>query len=556
MLLSIEISEKSFGNKTLYNDLSFDVQENEKVGLIGRNGTGKSTLLNIITGEDKDFAGRIVIKKGVKLIGSRQEHHAFDNKTVLEYIQGDLPEYARLTHIIDTYPETMGDNPRKLEEFSEALERFGQLEYYQIEDEIKQAFEAYQIDPSKMHVKVGELSGGQKRMVELIKVQRSRGDIALIDEPTNHMDYIAKAAFVKWMRAAEESILVISHDRDVLSTVDRILEIRDGKCYSCKGNYDSYLKTNTNQITNQVNEYDLSQRRIANLEEDVIRFRRLKEKARNPGTIKRFKSQELKAQAEIKVLRGTAKPSFWIDQESASGMNDKITAAYDKHKAKNIKVTARKKEEVIDGRRLIKVDKISLGYEGIPLFSDISFIMHEGERLRLNGRNGAGKSTLVQAIMSQVTGDPLQSTCFSGTVEVEKEIKIGLYEQEISAKYLSLTLTEALEQILRDKNLPISPEKIKQLMSDYLFNPATDGKMLVSSLSGGQKARIQLISMLINDPQILILDEPTNHLDLPSIEELENAMKTYHGAIIYISHDSFFAKKMGGETINIVDPLQ
>ena len=226
------------------------------------------------------------------------------------------------------------------------------------------------------------------------------------------------------------------------------------------------------------------------------------------------------------------------------------------NKAKNIKVTARKKEEVIDGRRLIKVDKISLGYEGIPLFSDISFIMHEGERLRLNGRNGAGKSTLVQAIMSQVTGDPLQSTCFSGTVEVEKEIKIGLYEQEISAKYLSLTLTEALEQILRDKNLPISPEKIKQLMSDYLFNPATDGKMLVSSLSGGQKARIQLISMLINDPQILILDEPTNHLDLPSIEELENAMKTYHGAIIYISHDSFFAKKMGGETINIVDPLQ
>ena len=551
MLLTIEISEKSFGHKTLYHDLKLDMHEGEKVGLIGRNGTGKSTLLNIINGEDKDFAGNIVLKRGVKLISSRQEHHAFDDKTVLEYIQGDLPEYARLTHIIDTYPDLMEDNPKKLNEFSDALERFGQLEYYQLEDEIKQAFEAYQIDPAKMHVKVGELSGGQKRMAELIKVQRSRGDIALIDEPTNHMDYVAKASFIKWMRSAEEAILVISHDRDVLGVVDRIIEVRDGKCYSFKGNYDAYLKINTNQITNQVNEYDLSQRRIANLEEDVIRFRRLKEKARNPGTIKRFKSQEEKAKAEIIVLRGTAKPSFWIDQESASTMNDKLSAAYDKHKAKNIKVTARKKEDVVDGRRLLKVDKLSLGYDGEALFSNISFMIREGERLRLNGRNGAGKSTLVQAIVATANNDKIASECFAGTIEVEKEIKIGLYEQEIHAKYLDLTLTDALEQILRDKGLPINSEKVKQLMSDYLFNPASDGKMIVSSLSGGQKARIQLIAMLVNDPQILILDEPTNHLDLPSIEELENAMKTYHGAIIYISHDSFFAKKMGGEIIDI-----
>ncbi len=552
MLLSIEISEKSFGHKTLYHDLNLDIHEGEKVGLIGRNGTGKSTLLNIINGEDKDFAGNITIKRGVTLISSRQEHHSFDNKTVLEYIQGDLPEYARLTHIIDTYPDLMGSNPKKIDEFSEALDRFGQLNYYQIEDEIKQAFEAYQIDPAKMHVKVGELSGGQKRMAELIKVQRSRGDIALIDEPTNHMDYVAKASFIKWMRSTEEAILVISHDRDVLGVVDRIIEVRDGKCYSFKGNYDAYLKTNTNQITNQVNEYDLSQRRIANLEEDVIRFRRLKEKARNPGTIKRFKAQEQKAKAEILVLKGTAKPSFWIDQESASTMNDKLSAAYDKHKAQNIKVTARKKDAVVDGRRLLKVDNLSLGYDGDQLFSNISFMIREGERLRLNGRNGAGKSTLVQAIVSQANSTELMSECFAGSIEVEKGIKIGLYEQEIHAKYLNLTLTDALEQILRDKELPINSEKIKQLMSDYLFNPASDGKMIVSSLSGGQKARIQLIAMLVNDPQILILDEPTNHLDLPSIEELENAMKTYHGAIIYISHDSFFAKKMGGEVIEVM----
>jgi len=550
--MSVEITEKSFGNKILYKDLSFEVQENEKVGIIGRNGTGKSTLFNIMMGEDKDFSGSIKIKKDTVLIGSRQEHHAFDDKTVLEYIQGDLPEYARLTHIIDTYPETMGDDPKKIAIFSDALERFGQLDYYEIEDEIKQAFDSYQIDPEKMHQKVGSLSGGQKRMVELIKVQRSRGDIALIDEPTNHMDYIAKASFVKWMKGAEEAILVISHDRDVLSVVDRIIEIRDGKCFSYKGNYESYLRSNTSQITNQVNEYDITQKRILNLEDDIIRFRRLKEKARNPGTIKRFKSQEQKAIAELNSLKNTKKPSFWIDQESASNMNTKLAASYEKHKAKNIKVTARKKDAVIDGRRLLRIDKISLGYNGAPLCSNISFMMHEGERLRLNGRNGAGKSTLVQAIMAIANNQKLDSECFAGEIDVEKEIKIGLYEQEINHNYLDLTLEDALEQILRDKKQPISQQKVKQLMSDYLFNPATDGKMTVSRLSGGQKARIQLISMLINDPQILILDEPTNHLDLPSIEELENAMKTYHGAVIYISHDSFFANKMGGETINIV----
>jgi ATP-binding cassette, subfamily F, member 3 len=551
MLISVEVSEKSFGDKILYHNLNFEIQEGEKVGLIGRNGSGKSTLLHLITGEDTDFEGNITIKRGTVVVSSRQEHHAHESKIVLEYIQGDLPEYARLTHIIDKYPSTMGSDNHKIQEFSDALERFGQLGYYQIEDEIKQAFESYQIDPKKMHQPVSTLSGGQKRMIELVKVQRSRGHIALIDEPTNHMDYVAKDSFDKWLNSTPESVLVITHDRDVLSIVDRILEIRDGRCFSFKGNYDAYLKNNTNQITNQVNEYDISQRRIVNLQEDVIRFRRLKEKARTPGTIRRFKSQEQKAMAQIKVLQGTVKPSFWIDQESASGMNDKLTAAYDKHKAKNIKVSARKKEDSARGRLLIQASKVSLGYEDKPLFSNVSFAIREGERLRVHGRNGAGKSTLVQAIMATAKAEPLASKCFAGTIEVEKEIKIGMYEQEIDARFLTMTLNQALEQVLREKNQPINEQKVKQLLGDYLFNPISDGQMKVANLSGGQKARIQLIAMLVDNPQVLILDEPTNHLDLPSIEELENAMKTYHGAIIYISHDSFFAKKMGGETVII-----
>jgi ATPase subunit of ABC transporter with duplicated ATPase domains len=551
MILSVDIEEKNFGDKVLYNDLKIEIQDREKVGLIGRNGSGKTTLFNIITGEDTDFAGQITVKRGSIVINSRQEHYGHESKTVLEYIQGDLPEYSKLVKIIDGFGLLKSPTNRQLQEFSDALERFNQLGYYQLEDEIKQAFEVYQIDTDKIHVPIGDLSGGQKRMVELIKVIRSRGDIALIDEPTNHMDYIAKSSFIKWLKSAPEAILVITHDRDVLSAVSRIIEIRDGRAFSFRGNYLDYLRSNTSQVTNQVNEYELSQRRILNLEEDVIRFQRLKEKSRDPGTIKRFKSQELRARTAILELRKIEKPSFWIDQESASELNDKLTANYHKHKAKNIKVSTRSKDDTANGRKLIQVSNLSLGYEDKPLFNNLSFILSEGERLRINGRNGAGKTTLVQAIMSQANDSTLKSKSFSGFIEVEKEIKIGFYEQEMNPKYLDMTLNNALEKILDDKGLPISEQKIKQLLSDYLFNPNSDGQMIIKKLSGGQKARLQLISMLVDDPQILILDEPTNHLDLPSIEELENALKNYHGAIIYISHDSFFAKNLGGMTIDI-----
>ncbi len=550
MILAVTINEKSFGDKVLYKGLRFSAQENEKIGLIGRNGTGKSTLFNMINGDDTDYDGEIILKRGSILVSSRQEHHGHEDKTVLEYIQGDLPEYGRLAHILDTYPDTMGDSTRKMQEYSDALERFSDLGYYQLEGEIEQAFDLYQIDNSKLHSQLGDLSGGQKRMVELMKVQRSRGHIALIDEPTNHMDYVAKEAFVKWLKSAQEAVVVITHDRDVLRTVDRIIEIRDGAAYGFRGNYDDYLRTNKSQVTSQVNEYDITQKRIRNLQEDVIRFQRLKERSRDPGTIKRFKSQEQKARDDMTELQNLEKPSFWIDQESASSMTDKMSASYEKYKAQNIRIRTMTKEST-SHRLLVQADKLSLGYGDTPLFEDISFGLHESERIRLHGRNGAGKTTLIQAVVSQSRGTALTSTKFTGTVATEKDLKIGLYEQEINAKYLPLTLSAALEQVLQDKDVPASPQRIKQLLSDYLFNPATDGDMPLHRLSGGQKARFQIINMLADDPLVLILDEPTNHLDLPSIEELEHALTAYHGAIIYISHDSYFADKLGGTTIHI-----
>ncbi|CAN5363642.1 ABC-F type ribosomal protection protein [soil metagenome] len=550
MLLNLDITEKSFGPQVLYTGLKFDVQPGEKVGLIGRNGTGKSTLLHIITGDDKDFQGTVDLKRNATIIASRQEHHGHEAKTVLEYIQGDLPEFAKLHHILMTYPDRMGDDTQMLQRYSDALERFTQLGYFQIESEITQAMEAYQLDPAKLEAPLSSLSGGQKRMVELIKVQRARGHLALIDEPTNHMDYIAKQEFIKWLSSAPEAVMVITHDRDVLGEVDKIIEIRNGRAYSFNGNYKKYLSINTNQITSQVNEYDLVQRRIKNLTNDVIRFRRMKEKARDPGTIKRFKSQEQRAEAELEKLGVAERPSFWIDRENVEDLNPKLSGAYEKYKAKNIQLST-KSTDSRSSRLLVEARKVSLGYGDKPLFSGIDFSLHEGERIRLHGRNGAGKTTLVNEIVAQATGTKTSATRFEGTIAVETGIKIGQYEQEIDAKYLKLSLHDAIEQSCLEKDVKVGEQKIKQLLGEYLFNPEVDGKTPIERLSGGQKARFQLIRMLLGEPLLLILDEPTNHLDLPSIEELEDALANYHGAVIYISHDSYFAKKLGGQTIAI-----
>lgn len=549
MIVNIDIHEKSFGSKVLYKDLGLQLQPKEKVGIVGRNGTGKSTLFHMLAGTDKDYSGSIQFRKNLIVVSSRQEHQGFEDTPVMEYILQDLPQYATLKHIIDTYPDTMGENVRMMNEFSEALEQFTSLGYYQVESEITQSLEAYQLDEGQILGTIDQLSGGQKRFVELVKVQHANAELVLIDEPTNHMDYVAKAMFIDWFKAEQGAVLVITHDRDVLRNVDRIIEIRDGRAISFDGNYDAYLRTNTSKIVSEVNEYEVTQSRITNLKNDVVRFQRLKERARDPDTIKRFKGQEQRARTELAQLLKLDKPSFWIDQESLQGLNDKLTSSYDQHKARNIRVKMKSKET--ESRRLlIESHKLSLGYEK-PLFSDISFQLRESERIRLHGRNGAGKTTLIEAILAQALGTTAKAQKFDGHVAVEKEIKIGVYEQEIDKKIFDLTLFEALEQVLLSKKVNASDQRIRQLMSDYLFHPQGDAGLKIERLSGGQKARFQLISMLANDPQVLILDEPTNHLDLPSIEELETALGGYGGAIIYVSHDSYFADKLKATEVKI-----
>lgn len=542
MIADITITEKSFGPKSLMSNVRLTVNDGEKVGVIGRNGVGKSTLFGILAGSDKDFSGDIIFKPGAVVVATQQEYHDVGDKTVLQYVLSGLPEYAALSHILETYPETMGDDLRKINEYTEALQRFDDKGFYQIEEQIERELENFQL-PDIAHRQFITLSGGQKRLVEVVKIMHSDAHLALVDEPTNHMDYIAKQQFVDWMKSAREAILVITHDRDVLREVDRIIELKDGGSASFKGNYDAYLKQNAVTTGSQMNEFEMIEKRIVNLKAKVLDYQRLKEKSRNPGTIQRFKRLEEVSRRELAELQTKEKPTFWIDKDSVSDLHYKTAAQYEKFKAKNVRINLRN-EASRSKHVLVSARDLSLGYDA-PLFKGINIDLREGEAIEFRGRNGAGKTTLIKAIL----GDE-SITRFDGELSLDRQVRVGIYEQEVSDDYFDMPLQDAIESMYLKRGLPITTTKIRSILSDYLFNEG-DGKIPVRQLSGGQKARFQLITMLANDPQLLILDEPTNHLDLPSIEELETALGKYSGAIIYVSHDGYFRDKLRGEVLQV-----
>ena len=574
MIADIRITEKSFGDKRLISDVKFSVNDGEKVGLIGRNGVGKSTLFGMLAGADSDYRGSVVFRRGSTIVATAQEHHSLGDITVLEYILRGLPEYARLRHILTTYPATMGSDMRKIEEYSQALERFGQKDFYRVEELVAEELKNFQMEGFGER-QLASLSGGQKRLVEVVKIMHAQADLALIDEPTNHMDYIAKKQFIDWMKSARQAMLIITHDRDVLAEVDRIVELRDGASASYRGNYDDYLRQNASATGNAMQDYEQTERRIANLRDKVLQFRRLKEKARDPGTIAQFKRRENQAAAELEKLEKIDKPTFWIDRENVAQLDYKVADRYQKFKARNIRLNMR------DGamrsqRKLVEARDLALGFDERILFEGVNIDLREGEAIELRGRNGAGKTTLIRALManalsSDASSGRLRKTAqvppqlaqalikntvqfapivYAGSLYLDPQICVGVYEQEIAATYLNLPLARAIEQMYLDRGLKINDTKIRQLMGDYLF-VESDGAVLLASLSGGQKARFQLISMLANEPQLLILDEPTNHLDLPSIEELEAALERYTGAILYVSHDDYFRRKIGGSVVQI-----
>lgn len=549
MILSVEITEKSFGNKQLLQNVKFSIDEGEKVGLIGRNGIGKSTLFGILLGRDQDFSGEVIFRKGSVIASTQQEYSSVGKQTVLDFILNDLPEYAHLSKLLRELPEKMGENMALIEKYTDALNRFQEKNFHFIEDKIKAELRDFGLGGFENR-QMKTLSGGQKRLVDTIKIIHSKADLALVDEPTNFMDSYAKNRFLNWMKNSNEAVLVITHDRDVLSKVDRIIEIRDGKTYIFKGNYDDYLQANMFSTTNQIQDFESIQRRIANLKDKVREYQRMKEKARDPSTIQRFKRLENKSREELANLEEIEKPSFWIDQSNVENLGFKAAKSYQKFKAKNVQIGI-KDEETRSVRSLVRAENLALGYGSLEdalenkngakiLFENVNFNLKVGGIVEIFGRNGVGKTSLIKTIFG---AENEKAEIYDGKTFLDETARVGIYSQEISSDFFEMNLKDAIEKIYLDQNISITEEKIYRILHQYLFS-AEDFETPIRELSGGQKARFQLIKMLSNEPQILILDEPTSHLDLPSIEELERALKNYSGAIIFVSHDDYFRKVM------------
>jgi ATP-binding cassette, subfamily F, member 3 len=547
MLLTADIEHKSITNKLLFEGLAIAIEDREKIAIIGRNGVGKTTLFRMLTGEDGDYNGHITKRNGIVMVATRQEHHDLGEQTVVEYILQNLPEYPELHHIIETYPEIMGEHMGKINRYSEALERFAALDYYNVEDRVRRSLGDYQLGHTADRP-MRTLSGGQKRFVELIRVEHSHADLALIDEPTNHMDYVAKEAFVKWFKAAKQAVVVITHDRDLLHHVSRIIDIKDHKAFNFPGNYDAYLQQNATRTSADLNEYETVQRRIQNVKKQIQYA--ISKKSSWGGTADKknpFVVMEERLRKELKELEAQERPSFWIDQESISELRPKIEESYQKHKAKTIRIRRLTGSE--RQRDLLALDHVQVGYDA-PLFMPLDLRVQTGDRLQIVGRNGVGKTTLVNAILAKAH-EQGPKTLLHGKILVDTKLRINTYEQEIDQSLLDLTLAAAIEQIYDMYELRCPPEQIMRVLSDYLFDPYGDREHLVRNLSGGQKARLQLIKLFANEPNLIILDEPTNHLDLPSIEELEAALAQYNGALLYISHDTYLTRHLGGTKLTI-----
>lgn len=544
MLLNANITEKYMGTKLLLKDASFMVQENQKVALIGRNGAGKSTLFGLISGADGDFIGTIDTKKGLRVIATAQEHLGLDDTTAVNYILEFVPDYYALQHILDTYPDTMGDDLEKIHTFTEALQAFTDNNYYTLEDRIVEMLAHFDIDIDAAYRPLRSLSGGQKRFVELVKISFAKADLLLLDEPTNHLDYHGKEQFLSWLSGLDAAAVIISHDRDVLRQVSGIIELRDLALHSYSGNYDAYIKQNGTSTVTQIGQFESARKRL-----EVLRKQMLTAKARMGGASdSRPKILYERLLREYEALKAAqTKPSFWIDKDTIDNLSDTVTESYGKFKARGIKIRVAKPDT--HTFQLLELKECSVGYDH-PLVSGISFSISHGQKIQVRGRNGAGKSTLFNTILASAAGQEAP-TLLHGSITASPRLRIGVYEQEISHTHLDHTLEQAVCDFYKEINQPIDNQILRSILATYLFDPINDASLLVRQLSGGQKARLQLIKMLSNNPNLLILDEPSNHLDLPSIEELEEALSAFTGAMIYVSHDSYFINNLGGQVIQV-----
>lgn len=514
ILLQVNQLAKYYGADLILSNIKLELQTRDRVALVGRNGAGKSTLLKIIAGHLSHDGGEIIKPKGVS-IGYLAQNTGLESNlsiwdemlTVFESLRA-MEASLRQLEVQMSDPAAIEDTSRYeriLNEYDQLQVKFKEQGGYQYEADIRSILHGLNFHDSK--VMISSLSGGQKTRLALGKLLLTKPDILILDEPTNHLDIDTLSWLEQYLQGYDGAILIVSHDRYFLDkVVTQVYEVSRKQIQKFIGNYSAYLDQKAANYERDLKLYEKQQQEVANLQDFIQR------NLARASTTKRAQSRRKKLEKMDLMDRPLG------DEKSA-------TFSFEIEKQ--------------TGNDVLTVDSLAVGYDGQKVSENISLRAYRGESIALVGPNGIGKSTLLKTIIKKLPA-------LAGTIQYGANLTIGYYDQEQA----ELTSNKRVLNELWDE-WPLKNEKeIRTVLGNFLFS-GDDVLKIVSTLSGGEKARLALAKLMLEKANVLILDEPTNHLDLDSKEVLENALVDYPGTIIFVSHDRYFINRIATKVLEL-----
>ncbi len=494
--VSVENIAKSFGERILFKNISFGINEGQKIGFVAKNGTGKTSLLNIIAGDEEPDDGQVVYRKNLKVAFLPQEPDLDPNLTIEQTIFAADNEILR---VIKTYEKAL-ENPDDAEAYQNAFEQMDALNAWDFETQYKQIL--FKLKLENLDQKVSQLSGGQKKRLALANILLSKPELIIMDEPTNHLDL----EMIEWLEEyfAKENftLFMVTHDRYFLENVcNEIVELENGKLYSYKGNYAYYLQN--------------KEARIANEEIET-------------GKAKQLYKKELDWMRRQPKARTT---------KSKSRIDDFYEIKERAHKRRNDHEVQLEINMERLGSKILEIHKVSKSFEDLTLLDKYEYVFRKGERVGIIGKNGTGKSTFLNMITGAIQPD-------QGKIVVGDTVKFGYYTQR------GITIKEGQKviDVIREFGdyIPLKKGRqisAQQLLERFLFDRKKQYDF-VEKLSGGERKRLYLCTVFIQNPNFLILDEPTNDLDVVTLNVLENFLLDFPGCLVVVSHDRYFMDKI------------
>ena len=503
-MITVNDISVQFGGTTLFSSVSFSINENDKIALMGKNGAGKSTLLKIIAGVNKPSSGNISAPKEAKIAYLPQHLLAKDNATVVEETSKAFSEIFKMKSEIDEINEALtvrtdyeSDEYMKLiERVSELSEKFYAIEEVNYEAEVEKVLKGLGFERKDFTRPTSEFSGGWRMRIELAKILLQKPDLILLDEPTNHIDIESVQWLEDFLLNSAKAVIVISHDRAFVDNItNRTIEVTMGRIYDYKANYSQYLELRKDRRAHQQKAYDEQQKMIAENMEFIERFK---------GTY----SKTNQVQSRVRMLEKLQLVE--VDEVDSSALRLKFPPS------------------PRSGQYPIVVNELSKKYGEHVVFKNANLVIERGQKVAFVGKNGEGKSTMLKAIMGEID--------FEGKLEVGHNVKIGYFAQnQASLLDEELTVFETIDQIA----VGDIRTKIKDLLGAFMFSGDNTTKK-VKVLSGGEKTRLAMIKLLLEPVNVLILDEPTNHLDMRTKDIIKDALKDFDGTLILVSHDRDF----------------